>query len=91
MRRLHFTVGALGVVAFLLTGDIGAEVAASLRSLGLDVAKFEKDMASPEVQAQIDKEMQEARAAVDRDRLEGRNPSPDARVAKAAVGRRRAL
>ena len=29
----------------------------------LDVAKFEKDMASPEVQSQIDKEMQEARAA----------------------------
>ena len=31
--------------------------------LGLDVARFEKDMGSPEVQAQIDKEMQEARAA----------------------------
>ena len=31
--------------------------------LKLDVAKFEKDMASPEVQAQIDKEMQEAKAA----------------------------
>jgi protein-disulfide isomerase len=31
--------------------------------LKLDVAKFEKDMASPEVQAQIDKDMQEAKAA----------------------------
>jgi protein-disulfide isomerase len=31
--------------------------------LKLDTARFEKDMASPEVQAQIDKEMQEARAA----------------------------
>ena len=31
--------------------------------LKLDVAKFEKDMASPEVQAQIDKDMQDARAA----------------------------
>ena len=31
--------------------------------LKLDVAKFEKDMASPEVQAQIDKEMAEAKAA----------------------------
>ena len=31
--------------------------------LSLDLARFEKDMASPEVQAQIDKEMQEARAA----------------------------
>jgi protein-disulfide isomerase len=31
--------------------------------LGLNVAQFEKDMASPEIQAQIDKEMQEARAA----------------------------
>jgi len=31
--------------------------------LGLDVPRFEKDMASPEVQAQIDKEMQEARTA----------------------------
>jgi protein-disulfide isomerase len=31
--------------------------------LKLDVPKFEKDMASPEVQAQIDKEMTEARAA----------------------------
>ena len=31
--------------------------------LKLDLAKFEKDMASPEVQSQIDKEMQEARAA----------------------------
>ncbi len=33
------------------------------RELGLDVVRFEKDMASPEVQAQIDKEIQEARAA----------------------------
>ncbi|MGH7895872.1 MAG: DsbA family protein [Candidatus Binatia bacterium] len=33
------------------------------QELGLDTARFEKDMASPEVQAQIDKEMQEARAA----------------------------
>jgi protein-disulfide isomerase len=31
--------------------------------LKLDVARFEKDMASPEIQAQIDREMQEARAA----------------------------
>jgi protein-disulfide isomerase len=31
--------------------------------LKLDVPRFEKDMNSPEVQAQIDKEMQEARAA----------------------------
>ena len=31
--------------------------------LKLDMAKFEKDMASPEVQSQIDKEMQEAKAA----------------------------
>ncbi len=31
--------------------------------LKLDMARFEKDMSSPEVQAQIDKEMQEARAA----------------------------
>jgi protein-disulfide isomerase len=31
--------------------------------LKLDVARFEKDMASPEVQAQVDREMQEARAA----------------------------
>jgi protein-disulfide isomerase len=31
--------------------------------LGLDVARFEKDMAAPETQAQIDREMQEARAA----------------------------
>jgi len=31
--------------------------------LKLDVARFEKDMASPEVQQQIDKEMQEAKAA----------------------------
>jgi protein-disulfide isomerase len=31
--------------------------------LKLDVPRFEKDMASPEVQSQIDKEMQEARAA----------------------------
>jgi protein-disulfide isomerase len=31
--------------------------------LKLDVARFEKDMSSPEVQAQIDKEGQEARAA----------------------------
>jgi protein-disulfide isomerase len=31
--------------------------------LKLDVAKFEKDMASPEVQAQIDKDMQDARSA----------------------------
>ena len=29
----------------------------------LDVAKFEKDMASPGVQSQVDKEMQEAKAA----------------------------
>ena len=29
----------------------------------LDVAKFEKDMASPDVQSQVDKEMQEAKAA----------------------------
>jgi protein-disulfide isomerase len=28
--------------------------------LGLDVARFEKDMSSPEVQAQVDKEMKEA-------------------------------
>ncbi len=33
------------------------------QEIGIDVAKFEKDMASPEVQAQIDKEMQEARSA----------------------------
>jgi protein-disulfide isomerase len=31
--------------------------------IGLDVAKWEKDFASPEVQAQVDREMQEARAA----------------------------
>jgi protein-disulfide isomerase len=31
--------------------------------LKLDVPRFEKDMSSPEVQSQIDKEMQEARAA----------------------------
>ena len=31
--------------------------------LKLDVAKFEKDMASPEVQAMIDKDMQDAKAA----------------------------
>jgi protein-disulfide isomerase len=31
--------------------------------LKLDVPRFEKDMASPEIQAQIDREMQEARAA----------------------------
>ena len=31
--------------------------------IGLDVPRFEKDMASPEVQAQIDKETAEARAA----------------------------
>jgi protein-disulfide isomerase len=31
--------------------------------LGIDVPKFEKDMASPEVQAAIDKDMQEAKAA----------------------------
>jgi protein-disulfide isomerase len=31
--------------------------------IGLDVAKWEKDVASPEVQAQVDREMQEARAA----------------------------
>lgn len=31
--------------------------------LGLDVARFQTDMASPEIQAQIDREMQEARAA----------------------------
>jgi protein-disulfide isomerase len=31
--------------------------------VGLDVARWEKDMASPEVQAQIDREMQDARAA----------------------------
>ncbi len=33
------------------------------QEIGLDVARFEKDMNAPEVQAQIDKEMQEARAA----------------------------
>ena len=33
------------------------------QELKLDMARFEKDMSSPEVQAQIDKEMQEARAA----------------------------
>ncbi len=31
--------------------------------IGLDVARWEKDFASPEVQAQIDKEMAEGRAA----------------------------
>ena len=31
--------------------------------LKLDMPRFEKDMASPEIQAQVDKEMQEARAA----------------------------
>ena len=31
--------------------------------LKLDMARFEKDMSSPEVQSQIDKEMQEARSA----------------------------
>jgi protein-disulfide isomerase len=31
--------------------------------IGLDVARFEKDMNAPEIQAQVDKEMQEARAA----------------------------
>jgi protein-disulfide isomerase len=31
--------------------------------IGLDVARWEKDVASPEVQAQVDREMQEARAA----------------------------
>jgi len=31
--------------------------------IGLDVARWEKDVASPEVQAQIDRESQEARAA----------------------------
>jgi len=33
------------------------------QELKLDVARFEKDMSSPEVQAQIDKDQQEARAA----------------------------
>lgn len=33
------------------------------QEIGLDVARFEKDMNAPEIQAQIDKEMQEARAA----------------------------
>lgn len=33
------------------------------QEIGLDVARFEKDMSAPEVQAQIDKEMQEARGA----------------------------
>jgi protein-disulfide isomerase len=31
--------------------------------IGLDVARWEKDLASPEVQQQIDQEMQQARAA----------------------------
>jgi protein-disulfide isomerase len=33
------------------------------QELNLDMARFEKDMASPEVQSQIDKDMQEARGA----------------------------
>lgn len=33
------------------------------QELNLDMARFEKDMASPEVNSQIEKEMQEARAA----------------------------
>ena len=33
------------------------------QELGLDVARFEKDMASPEVQAQIDRDVKDAQAA----------------------------
>jgi len=43
-----------------LNDDVYAQYASEL---GLDVEKFKADMASPEVQAQIDKEMAEARSA----------------------------
>jgi protein-disulfide isomerase len=33
------------------------------QELGLNVAKFEQDLASPDIQAQVDKDMQEARSA----------------------------
>ena len=37
--------------------------AKAAEEIGLDVEKFKKDMASPEVQAQVDAEMKEAQVA----------------------------
>jgi protein-disulfide isomerase len=63
--------------------------------IGLDVGKWEKDMNSPEVQQQIDKEQQEARAAdvqgtptffVGGKRLQNRSPEGFKQMIDAALG-----